>query len=182
MLYNLSGEELDPGKTLSISGLPSLNKPGGITIDFQVEIQDLAPGLLIMGNMEADEKGFKIETGEYGSVVLFVSDGLHSGSWSSDPGHIKAYGETAVGIIIDNEPAIIQFVINGIVCDGGSYRQFGWGRFDRQTGDVFNGELIFHAPGAGSLSPEGRINHLRIYKRALMNTELIGNHRYMKNH
>ena len=44
LIYDLSGKNLDAGKSVRVSGLPALNMPGGITIDLQVEIQDLAPG------------------------------------------------------------------------------------------------------------------------------------------
>jgi len=179
LVYNITREKLGPGKTIPVSGLPALNVPGGITLDMQVEIQDLAPGQLIVSNMDDEGKGFKIETGDYGSIALSYSDGTYSGNWNSDRGLIKAYGKTQVGIVLDNEPGIIQFVVNGIVCDGGSYRQFGWGRFDRETGDVFNGDWTFSELAPGQIRPTGMLNSLRIYNRAVMNTELIGNHRFI---
>ena len=68
-------------------------------------------------------------------------------------------------------------MVDGIVCNGRDFRQYGWGRFianleDFNFDDVEIGELE-----RGQLRPSGRLTNLRIYNRPLMNTELIGNHK-----
>lgn len=34
-----------------------------------------------------------------------------------------------VVIVVDGGPKIITFIIDGVLCDGGDFRMFGWGRF-----------------------------------------------------
>ena len=73
-----------------------------------------------------------------------------------------------VGIVIDGGPNVVTYVIDGIVNDGGAERQFGWGRFSPYLENVKGGETLRVDP---------TVQHLRLYERALRNTEIIGNGR-----
>ena len=51
-------------------------------------------------------------------------------------------------------------------CDGGEFRQFGWGRYNPNLRDVNGGEKLRTGKG---------VTLVRIYGRSLMTSELIGN-------
>jgi len=66
---------------------------------------------------------------------------------------------------------LITVLIDGRVCDGGTSRQFGWGRFDPKIGDVSGtGTIVTDLAGV-------TIDSLRIYNRTLRTTEVIQNYR-----
>jgi hypothetical protein len=79
-------------------------------------------------------------------------------------------------VIVDGGPKIITFIIDGILCDGGDYRQFGWGRFNPDYRGVEGMEILRIGP-----SLKGKIKSLRMYDRALLTSEAIGNYRYGPN-
>lgn len=151
----------------------------GFTIDMRIELGDLLPGQLILKAENGKGKTLELKTGEYGSIEIMLNDGKRSDVWSSDPGLIPAYGERCVSVTIDNGPKIIQFVVDGTVCNGRDFRQYGWGRYtggfeDFNFNSVNIGELT-----TGQIRPpeNSRLKNLRIYNKPLMNTEIIGNHR-----
>jgi hypothetical protein len=69
---------------------------------------------------------------------------------------------------VDGGPKIITFVVDGVLCDGGDERQFGWGRFTPNLREV---------NGAASLRVHPSVQRLRIYNRALRTSEAVGNFR-----
>ena len=88
-------------------------------------------------------------------------------------------------------PKIISFVVNGILCDGGAYRQYGWGRFSpglRHVNSASKNPIIApgstdmqaHAPAeadAQRVEVSSAIRLLRVYDRFLRTSEVIGNYR-----
>ncbi|MFW6159309.1 MAG: aldolase/citrate lyase family protein [Planctomycetota bacterium] len=60
----------------------------------------------------------------------------------------------------------------GVVCDGGDYRNYGWGRFSPQLRDVNGSPALRVGPELPST-----VENLRIYGRALRTSEAIGNQR-----
>jgi len=143
----------------------------GFTIDIQVEITEPAPGTVIFDSRDAEGAGILISINENASAGIQISDNKCRSSWSSDAGTLKP-GLRSVAFIIDNGPKLIIPVIDGIACDGNGKRIFGYGRYNTWLSGA-NGadEAII---GAGKI----RVKNVRIYGRALMITELIGNHRH----
>ena len=83
-------------------------------------------------------------------------------------------------VTIDNGPKIIQFVVDGNVCNGNNSRQYGWGRFVSDITDFELGQLLITKLKADNIRPGGKLLRLDIYNRPLLNTEIIGIHRYYK--
>ena len=67
-----------------------------------------------------------------------------------------------ISIIIDGGPKTISFVINGVLCDGGETRKFGYGRFNRYFRD---------ASSKSALSVGENIKELYVTERALKTYE-----------
>jgi hypothetical protein len=149
----------------------------GFTIDFRIELGNMSPGQMILSSESKNGKTVELQTGEYGSVEIVLNDGKQVIKWNSDPGLIKPNGEYCVSVTVDNGPGVIQFIVDGVVCNGRNFRQYGWTHFNSDIADIdFNlieiGELINK-----SLDQESKLTNLRIYNRPLMNSEVIGNHR-----
>lgn len=182
LLKEWSEKELITEATLHLPSKNQYDFQRGFTLDFRIELGDLDPGQVILSVRSENGKQIELRTGEYGSVEIVLKDGNNSDSWNSDPGLINAYGEHCVSVIVDNGPKIIQFVIDGIVCNGRDFRQFGWSRFVANMEDFNFDNIDVGELASGQIRPKGRLTNLRIYNRPLMNTELIGNHRnFMRN-
>ncbi len=95
-------------------------------------------------------------------------DGRSESSWDSDKGAVKVGKPQHVVITVDGGPKIITFVVNGLLCDGGDERQFGWGRFSPN---------LRTPNGAATLKIAPAVRSLRLYSRALRTSEAVGNWR-----
>lgn len=155
--------------------LPSEEYESGFTLDFKLSLGTLSSGQILLSSAYKN-KTVVVETGEYGSVKIILKDGVHSYSWDSDPGLITPFAEHQVAVIVDHNAAIIQFIIDGTVCNGRSYRQFGWGWNTADMRDFVFPKIKIGALAKGQLRPYGKLTGLRIYNRPLMNSEIIGNH------
>ena len=71
---------------------------------------------------------------------------------------------------IDGGRKIITFVIDGVLCDGGDVREFGWGRFNRDLGNLNGSGELRIAPGL-----QGQLGSVRLYNRYLRTSEAVGN-------
>ena len=94
-------------------------------------------------------------------------------------------------VVVDGGPKIISFFVDGVLCDGGDFRQFGWGRFSpglRHVNSTSKNPII--APGSTAVQDgvtaeadaecveiSSAIRTLRIYDRYLRASEVIGNYR-----
>ena len=132
-------------------------------------------------NMDANGRGFSVKAGENGSLEIYLSDGQTHDFFITEADILRDNGPTYISIIIDGGPKIIMVIVNGKLCDGNACdavnacdadnaeeRQFGWGRFSPCLKGISGGDLHI-------LSEE--IENFRIYSRALMVTEAIGNYK-----
>lgn len=112
--------------------------------------------------------GYRLTAERDGSLRLWLSDGRTEAAWSSDAGLVQPGKTHHVVVIVDGGPKIIRFVVDGVLCDGGEERQFGWGRFSPH----------FRGPAGGPrLHVGAEVKQLRVYGRALRTFEAVGNHR-----
>ncbi len=150
---------------LEMPALPDLRQLGGFSIDLWIDFDALAPDTVLVDTHTTDGKGLALVAGEDRIVRLEMSDGVQNASWESDPVHREGKGAHHVVATVDGGPGIITFVVDGQLCDGGSRRQFGWGRFAPNLGDV-NG---------GGLRVAGAVRRLRVYARPLRTSEAVAN-------
>lgn len=168
-------ETIAPQKKFEDIGADVDYQPG-FTIDFRLKLGTLAPGQIILSSTN-NKKCVVVKTGDYGSIEIVLDDGTDTVKWNSDPGLISAYGEHCVSVIVDNGPKVIQFIVDGIVCNGQNFRKYGWKHFKPVMDDFIFNNVEVGELAAGQLRPKGKLCMLRIYNRPLMNTEVIGNHR-----
>ena len=149
---------------------------GGFSIDLWLMLDSLKPGQIVLDSRAANDKGIFVATTDTGTIGITLNDGRQKSSWDSDPGALKAGTLQHVVITVDGGPKIITFVVNGILCDGGNDRQFGWGRFS-PTLRAPNPDPSAGAGGAPTLKIAPSVRSLRLYSRALRTSEAVGNFR-----
>ena len=143
---------------------------GGITIDLWLRLENLDAGQTILDYRNENGQGIALTTADAESLRLELSDSDNQAAWQCDPGLLFEGKWHHITAIVDDGPKIIMFVVDGVLCDGGAARQYGWGRYTNHLGDL-SGSKKFHL---GS-SLQGQVGRLRVYSRPLRTSEAVGN-------
>ncbi len=151
--------------------LPSLAE-GGFAVEFSVAFEALDAGQVVLDTRNENGRGLVVSTDEFSAVQLLLSDANMTAAWTCDPGLMQAGKQHHVIVVVDGGPNIISFVVDGVLCDGGARRQFGWWRFPPDLRDANGGEMWRVAPRL-----RGRMGLLRVYTRHLRTSEAISNYR-----
>ena len=187
----LLAELPQPGGRMAMPALPALDKDGGFTLDFRIRMTYAEPGqVLLDSRASASGPGIVLSTGRRQTLELEISDGPRKFRWSTDPFTVKPDVLHHVAWIVDGGPKVMAAVVDGVLCDGGASdeRRYGYGRFTQSSyqrrpaqalakpeiGDVTGGPSLALLP---HVNPGTVLQDLRIYGRALMVTEAVGNHR-----
>lgn len=133
----------------------------GFSIELAFDGEKWEPGRELFSNGRV-----RLTMAEQGRVEISLTDGRTESCWSSDTG-LCGSGPNHVIVTVDSGPKIITFVVNGLLCDGGTDRQFGWGRFNPLLTDLNGAEP----------ATDASVTLLRIYGRALRTSEAVGNFR-----
>lgn len=140
----------------------------GFSVDLWLQLDRPDAGQVLLDTRTPAGKGLVLTTVTGGAVRLTLNDGRTETSWTSDPGTVSAGKPHHVVATVDGGPKLITFVIDGVLCDGGSERQFGWGRYS---------PLLRDANGGDPMRIDRSVRRLRIYNRALRTSEAVGNFR-----
>lgn len=167
----------------------------GFSIELLVKFGSLESNQTLMDTRGRDGRGLAVLINEVGAIQLVMCDGRTESRWHCNPDLVKADQSHHIVINVDGGPRIISFVIDGIFDDGGSYRQFGWGRFSSELSSVNTNECEMDLSDPElyaqvndedrrnllRIAPrfDGQVQVLRIYDHCLMTSEAIGNHRAM---
>lgn len=163
----------------------------GFTVDLWLRLERLDGEQSLLDARAADGQGWALQTTARGTVEIILNDGRGEARWHCDPGLLEAGKRHHLAVVVDGGPKIISFIVDGVFCDGGDFRQFGWGRFSpglRHVNSSSKNPII--APGSASAQDGaaaeadaqrvdigGAVQSLRIYDRYLRNAEVIGNYR-----
>jgi hypothetical protein len=143
-------------------GTKNLNT--GFSFDFRLRFDSIREDRILLDNRKENGQGLLV-TSEKSAIRISMNDGRTECSWVSDP-VLEAGKEHHISIMVDGGPKIISLIIDGQICDGGEYRQFGWGRFNPNLRSANGSELLKIAPC---------IRNLRVYSRAISTSEAVGN-------
>jgi hypothetical protein len=143
-----------------------LDLRAGFSIDLWLKLETLNPNQPILDSRDAEGKGILLATDGNGSLRITLNDGRTACAWSSDQQLLTTGKPHHVVITVDGGPKIITFVIDGLLCDGGDERQFGWGRFSPQ---------LRTPDGSSTLLLSPAIKSLRLYNRSLRSCEAVSN-------
>lgn len=144
---------------------------GGLTVELWLNLTDAGSGQTLFSTMTEDGCGVRVATSELGgrpTLAIELGDGSRTALWHTDPGVIEAGKRHHVVFVCDFSAAVIAVIADGVFCDGGTVRPYGWGRLPLEMGDVTGAFQAFLAPS---------VQGLRLYNRALRTTEAIGNYR-----
>jgi hypothetical protein len=140
----------------------------GFSLDLWLQFDSMQPGQVILDNRNPQQAGITLRTADNGALRLRMNDGRQEVSWDSDPRKLTAGKPHHVVITVDGGPKIITYVIDGVLCDGGEDRQFGWGRFSPTLRTPLGAKTMHMGPAVKSL---------RIYNRALRTSEAVAHFR-----
>ncbi len=169
LLFDLGPEQIRSGEAAA-PALPSLAQGGGLSIDFWIRLTDRSAGQVILDSRDDDGKGFAVTTAEHGTIRIDMCDGRNVAFWASDRNLISPGDWHHVAIIVDGGPKVISFVVDGVLCDGGSTCIYGWGRFSPELKSVSGSSRLRVAP---ALARE--LKRLRVYDRYLRTSEAVAN-------
>jgi hypothetical protein len=167
--------DLDPGQlqagAVPLPGPLDVEASGGLSVDFWIRLDDLAAGQVILDSRTPDGRGIALSTTKAGTIQIELNDGARAASWDCDPGLLTPGRLHHVAAIVDSGPKIISCVVDGMLCDGGDVRHYGWGRYKAGIGDVRGTGELRVAP-----SLHGQLKGVRVYRRYLRTSEAIGNY------
>jgi hypothetical protein len=140
----------------------------GFSLDFWFRLESKAPGQTLLDNRDPSGRGLFVTTTAGGAIRLTLNDGRNDSSWDCDASALRPGSVQHMIITVDGGPKIITFIVDGVLCDGGLERQFGWGRFS---------PTLRAANGATAVKIGPALRSLRVYQRALRTSEAVGNFR-----
>jgi hypothetical protein len=157
--------------TRSDHGVEDLRQ--GFTVEVWLKSESLdadraAGQTVLLDNRTASGQGFCLQTTDRATIEIVLNDGRTENRWETGPGLLPANTAHHVVAIVDAGPKIISFVVDGVLHDGGTARQFGWGRFSPH---------LRGASGAPVLRIAACVLRARLYNRYLRTSEAIGNYR-----
>jgi hypothetical protein len=144
----------------------------GFSIDLWIRFDSLAAGQVVLDNRTENGRGFALQTTARGTLEIVLNDGRSESRWDCDPGCLQVGKMHHVVVVVDGGPKIILFLVDGHLCDGGDFRQFGWGRFNPHFRGPQGEKTLQIAP-----SLQGVIQAVTLYGRALRTSEAISNYR-----
>lgn len=171
LLVDAGPEQLASGP-IDIPGPLNLTRSGGMTVEVWLRNGSLAAGQVLLDCRTADGRGFLLETTDTGGLRLQLADGRATAAWDSDPGQLRPGQLHHVVAIVDAAPRIVSFIVDGRFCDGGPARDYGWGRYPEDLGDVAgSGKLRVGTPASTGLQ------RVRLYARYLRTSEAVASFR-----
>jgi len=162
-------QELRAGKASTKARL-SVQDGGGFTVELWLTVDRFSQQPLVRCRDE-DGRGWELCLAPDRRLVLRASDGRNELSWDTDPGLLTPGRLHHVAFVVDGGPRIITAIVDGVVCDGGEHRQYGWGRFDSAVDQVLDGGKL------EASTADARVHRLRLYNRYLRTTEVVQNYR-----
>lgn len=180
VVLNLPGGKPIPAEA-AMPKLPALNardnkRPdhgckdlrAGFSLDLWVQMDSLTAGQALLDSRDETGAGILVATTAEGTIGITLNDGRSECAWDCDRGAIRAGKPQHVVVTVDGGPKVITFVVDGILCDGGDERQFGWGRYSPNLRTPNGSPTLKIAPA---------VRGLRLYNRALRTSEAVGNFR-----
>ena len=144
----------------------------GFAIDLWIRFDSLKAAQVVLDSRTQSGQGIALQTTQRETLEIVLNDGRTENRWDCDRGTLAVGQLHHLVAIVDGGPKIISFVVDGKLCDGGEYRQFGWGRFSPNLRGANGDKTLRIAP-----SLKGEIKVLRIYDRYLCTSEAIGSWR-----
>jgi hypothetical protein len=183
-LYSKGGGMLDPNTGATLGGAVRSTAPrGGLTLGLTLRFDELTPWQMIFDARDEEGRGMTVMLTDRGTLKLSItgrnhdepggrwSAGLCESSWDTDPGILETGKTHHVVFVVDGGPKLITVIADGVFCDGGDTRQYGWGRFHPNLKEANGAETAAVAPAM-----RGAVERVRVYGRALRTSEAVANY------
>lgn len=162
----------------------AVERRGGFALELWVRFETLAPWQVLFDSRGEEGRGLFVQLTDKGTVSL------HMVSYAYDPpGSREGNGMVAsactcdrclltVGrlhqilFIVDGGPKLMSVMIDGVLCDGGDERQYGWSRFHPNFMSPNGAPQAILAPFLN-----GELRRMRLYDRYLLTSEGVANWR-----
>lgn len=108
----------------------------GLTLEAWLNLPALDPGQVLLDTRDATGRGVALLNAPEGRAEIILNDGRQECRWDSDPGCLQPGRDHHLAVVCDGGPRLILFIVDGVLCDGGDFRQFGWGRFSPTLRDL----------------------------------------------
>lgn len=136
----------------------------GFSLVLGFTLETLTEGQVLIDTRTLAGQGLALVTTARGTIEIILNDGRTENRWDCDPGRLTPGQRQQLVATVDAGPHIITFVVNGKFCDGGTARQFGWGRFSLNLREVRGADCMRISP---------TVSLLRIYDRPLLTGEAL---------
>lgn len=184
-LHNRGRGALDGDTGVSKDGVVSIvENRGGFSLELWVRFEDLTPWQVLFDSRDDKDWGVLVQLTDRGTLRMTIRSGSYDtpgsvlgnseveSSWDCDRGLLNAGKLHQVLFIVDGGPKVISVMVDGVLCDGGKERAFGWGRFHPNLLSPNGATMAKIGP-----SLNGSMEALRIYDRYLLTNEGVGNYR-----
>jgi len=138
----------------------------GFAMHLVVRVKRPGPATLLE-NMGQDGSGFRLSWTRNGDLRLWMSDGSTEVSCESTPIFSGASPARCLAINVDGGSNTVCFYHDGLLCDGGDSKQYGWSRISPYFGNEYSGPILVLAEDGPAL-----IESLTVYDRMLTSAEI----------
>lgn len=121
----------------------------------------------LLENAGPDGSGFTLSWTAQGGIRLWMSDGRSEVTCESTPISSGAEPPRCIAINVDGGSNTICFYHDGLLCDGGDTRQYGWSRLSPHFRNEYSGPML-HLKNHGA----ARIDSLTVFDRILTSAEI----------
>ena len=174
LVLEASGSQVAAASLIDMPRLKPLGEGKGFTLEFWVKFRELTAGQVLLDTHDRGT-GINLKISERATLELTMGDGRTQFSWDSDPGThpgtLKVGDWQHIGVVVDNGPRIVSFIVDGQFNDGGAVRDYGWARYPEALNDVNGASVARVAPFL-----YGELRLLRVYDRYLRTSEVVGNY------
>jgi hypothetical protein len=184
-LYSRGTASLDPSTGATHWGeAKNIEMSGGFSLELWVRFDDLEPWQILFDSRDEQDHGLLVQLTDRGTVrspsdparttcpAVARATARSSARLDCDRGLIQAGQLHQIMFIVDGGPKLISVMVDGVLCDGGAEREFGWARFHPNLKNPNGAPVAQLAPNL-----HGTLQRVRIYDRYLLSNEGVGNWR-----
>lgn len=144
----------------------SMKTRKGFALDLVVRAKQPGECLLVQ-NRGKDGSGLKLTWTRWRTLKLWMSDGITEVSFESSEPLAETDTPQHLTLVVDGGSCTVCFYRNGIMCNGGDMRQYGWGRINPYFRNEYTGSLLTMEEAGPVL-----IDALTVYDRILTSAEI----------
>jgi hypothetical protein len=184
LALHCDGDQCMDNAPVSLPTLPVLSNREGFTLEFWVHFHTMKAYQILFDSRDENGKGILVYLNDRKQLALqltgTLSDapgglvegcGLHTACWDTDHGCIQPGQDHHLVWIVDGGPHIISVLVDGLLCDGGSTRPYGWSRFHPFLHDINGSSTGYMAP-----TLQGECKMFRLYAKAICSAEAVANY------